>query len=62
MVIVSREPDGRWYVTFTLDTAAPEPLERTGRAVGVGSSRVRPAVKQESRPARAGIPVLQGGE
>src|SRR5262249_55445798 len=27
-----------------------------------GSSRVRPAVKQESRPARAGIPVLQGGE
>jgi putative transposase len=27
-----------------------------------GSSRVRPAVKQEPRPARAGIPVLQGGE
>ncbi len=27
-----------------------------------GSSRVRPAVKQELRPARAGIPVLEGGE
>jgi putative transposase len=27
-----------------------------------GSSRVRPAVKQEPRPVRAGIPVLQGGE
>jgi putative transposase len=35
MVIVSREPDGRWYVTFTLDTAAPHPLGQTGRAVGV---------------------------
>jgi putative transposase len=27
-----------------------------------GSSRVQSAVKQEPRPARAGIPVLQGGE
>ncbi len=27
-----------------------------------GSSRVRPAVKQEPRPAKAGIPALQGGE
>jgi putative transposase len=27
-----------------------------------GSSGVRSAVKQESRPVRAGIPVLQGGE
>ena len=35
MVVVSREPDGRWYVTFTIDTNAPEPLEKTGRAVGV---------------------------
>jgi putative transposase len=35
MVIVSREPDGRWYVTFTLDTDTPQPLEQTGRAVGV---------------------------
>jgi putative transposase len=35
MVIVAREPDGRWYVTFTLDTAAPPPLEQTGHAAGV---------------------------
>ena len=34
MVIVAREPDGRWYVTFTVD-AASEPLPETGRAVGV---------------------------
>jgi len=27
-----------------------------------GTSRVRPAVKQEPRPVTAGIPVLQGGE
>jgi putative transposase len=27
-----------------------------------GTSRVRSAVKQEPRPARAGIPVLRGGE
>jgi len=167
MVIVSRDPDGRWYVTFAIDTNAPQPLEETGHAVGIdlgvthfaaasdcgwgefrrqlaykcerygrrlviigrwypssktcsacghlladlslsarewrcpscgarhdrdinaaknilaaghaaargspgdacgadvrhsGSSRVRSAVKQEPRPARAGIPVLQGGE
>jgi putative transposase len=35
MVIVSREPDGRWYVTFTVDTTAPAPLDETGHAVGV---------------------------
>lgn len=35
MVIVSREPDGRWYVTFTVDTSNPEPLPATGHAVGV---------------------------
>jgi putative transposase len=35
MVIVSREPDGRWYVTFTIDTDAPEPLRETGHVVGV---------------------------
>ena len=28
MVIVSREADGRWYVTFTIDTGAPDPLPR----------------------------------
>jgi putative transposase len=35
MVVVSREPDGRWYVTFAVDTHAPEPLEPAGHAVGV---------------------------
>ena len=35
MVIISREPDGRWYVTFTVDTDAPRPLPQTGHAVGV---------------------------
>jgi putative transposase len=35
IVIVSREPDSRWYVTFTVDTAKPEPLPETGHAVGV---------------------------
>ena len=35
MVIVSREEDGRWYVTFTIDTDDPEPLPAAGRAVGI---------------------------
>ncbi|TDD05903.1 transposase [Saccharopolyspora terrae] len=35
MVIVSREPDGRWYVTFAVDTEDPEPAPETGRTVGV---------------------------
>jgi putative transposase len=35
MVIVSREPDGRWYVTFMIICDNPEPLPQTGRAVGV---------------------------
>ena len=35
MVVVSREPDGRWYVTFTIDAGAPAPLKQTGRVVGV---------------------------
>ena len=35
MVIVSRESDGRWYVTFAVDAQAPEPLPSAGRAVGV---------------------------
>jgi putative transposase len=34
-VIVAREPDGRWYVTFTVDTDDPELLPVSGRAVGV---------------------------
>jgi putative transposase len=35
MVIVCREPDGRWYVTFTVEAAAPEPLAETRCAVGI---------------------------
>jgi putative transposase len=35
IVIVSREPDGRWYVTFTIDAAALQPLPAAGHAVGV---------------------------
>jgi putative transposase len=35
MVIMCREPDGRWYVTFTIDTDGPGPLEPAGHAVGV---------------------------
>jgi len=35
MVIVSREPDGRWYVTFTTHAPGQEALSAAGRAVGV---------------------------
>jgi len=35
MVIVSREPDGRWYVTFAVDVDEPTPLPATGQTVGV---------------------------
>ncbi len=35
MVVVSREPDERWYVTFAVDTQGPVPMPATGRAVGV---------------------------
>ena len=35
MVIVCREPDGRWYVTFTIDTNNSEPLPPAGHVAGV---------------------------
>lgn len=35
MVVVSREPDGRWFVTFAVDSADPAPLPPTGETVGV---------------------------
>ena len=35
MVIISREPDGRWYVTFAVDAIAPVPLQEAGHAIGV---------------------------
>ena len=34
-VFVSKEPDGRWYVTFAIDASAPAPMPGTGQAVGV---------------------------
>jgi putative transposase len=35
MVIVSRERDGRWYITFTIDAADPEPLHAAGHSAGL---------------------------
>ncbi len=35
MVVVSRESDGRWYVTFAVDGEATDALEATGRTAGV---------------------------
>jgi len=35
MVIISRESDERWYVTFTAEAGAPGHLEQTERAIGV---------------------------
>ncbi|MFD6856938.1 RNA-guided endonuclease InsQ/TnpB family protein [Rhodococcus sp. NPDC060090] len=35
MVVVSREADGRWFVTFAVDTTDPAPLPETGESVGV---------------------------
>lgn len=34
-VVVSREPDGRWFVTFAVDTAGPAELAATGETVGI---------------------------
>lgn len=34
-VIVTRDPDGRWFVTFAVETTDPEPEPVTGRAVGI---------------------------
>ncbi|MEO3779070.1 RNA-guided endonuclease TnpB family protein [Micromonospora sp. B11E3] len=35
MLVISREPDGRWYVTFAVDTDDLEPREPTGHEIGV---------------------------
>lgn len=35
MVIVSREPDGRWYVTFAVDVDQPAPLPAAGHEIGI---------------------------
>ncbi len=57
-VTVSRDPCGRWYVSLAVDTAGPERLPATGRAVGVDlgingpGRRTRPR-RPCSRPRRA---------
>lgn len=35
MVVISREPDGRWYVSLAVDTDDPKPLPETGQEVGI---------------------------
>jgi putative transposase len=35
MVVISRDPDGRWYVTFAVDADRAEPPPETGREIGV---------------------------
>ncbi|WP_330272995.1 transposase [Lentzea sp. NBC_00516] len=35
MVVVSREPDGRWYVAFAVDITEPAPPAPAGHAIGV---------------------------
>lgn len=35
MIVVSREPDGRWFATLCVDLPDPEPDEPAGTAVGV---------------------------
>lgn len=35
MVVISRDPDGRWYVTFSVDTDQSAPLESVGHEVGI---------------------------
>ncbi|MBG0818500.1 RNA-guided endonuclease TnpB family protein [Planomonospora sp. ID82291] len=35
MVIISREPDGRWYVSFAMEVDHPAPLPATGHEIGV---------------------------
>lgn len=34
-VVISLEPDGRWYVTFVVDVEDPPPLPPRGREVGI---------------------------
>ncbi|MCO6010781.1 transposase [Actinoallomurus purpureus] len=35
MVVISRDPDGRWYVTFAIDTDVPDPMDEAGHAIGI---------------------------
>ena len=65
MVIVSREPDGRWYVTFTIDTEDPEPLpparpcsRRRPRREALRRDLGRRADRQSSAPGAQGPQAL----
>ena len=49
MVVVSRDPDGRWYVTFAIEDGAPEPLKPAGHAVGVDLGVTDFAVTSDGR-------------
>ncbi len=42
-VVVSRDPDGRWYVTLALDTDDPAPLDTAGHEIGVARQLARKA-------------------
>ncbi|MEQ4725411.1 RNA-guided endonuclease TnpB family protein [Nonomuraea sp. B19D2] len=35
MVVISRDPDGRWYVTFAVDADTPDPVKPAGHEIGV---------------------------
>ncbi|MFI7633988.1 RNA-guided endonuclease InsQ/TnpB family protein [Nonomuraea sp. NPDC049400] len=35
MVVISRDPDGRWYVTFAVDADTPEPVKPARHDIGV---------------------------
>ncbi|TDC54775.1 transposase [Actinomadura sp. KC345] len=35
MVVISRDPDGRWYTTFAVDTDTPKPLPAAGHQIGI---------------------------
>jgi len=47
MVTVSREPDDRWYVTFSVDDTGPVHLPRTGGVTGVDLGIKNFAVKSD---------------
>ncbi|MEO3780443.1 transposase [Micromonospora sp. B11E3] len=51
MVTVSRDPDGRWFVTFAVDVETPAAPEPTGEVVGVdlGLSARRKVARAHSR-------------
>ena len=49
MVVVAQEPDQRWYVTFTVKIADPQPLPAVEHSVGVDLGVHDFAVTSDSR-------------